>query len=407
VFPADQATPCPADVTAPASAIPGASPSGATDNPPSLRLALTARGTRAPGGDLVEYRITARPVSAPLRDVTVTARLTCVPGDVRLAGRPWATAGRATAGPRAVTWRLDLGATPQIAGFAIRVRPGARGGPIVGELAATGPVSNCPALRAADTPVDAHCRVTVLLPGGTPAAAQRRPVTGAYDLPRPGVQGAAPALPVAPPPAAPAAPAGPMGPATTGPGAVVALPVLPGASPNASPSVASQAGRPPAVPAGPESLTEQAVPPRPALTSPDTSRADLVGRAFAFLIGGLAFLLVAVAVAGGLAGGRLRRDRDDEERKPARPRADDGRRARELVRRAGIDAPRPGHAVNFGEDTVPRPVSAARTLPDVVRRTAEAAKATDPPRSLPVTAPALGHERLPSGSVVDERARHE
>ena len=111
---APRTTPCPADVRAPVSVIPGASPS-AGENAPSLRLALTARGTRAAGSDLVEYRVTARPARTPLHDITVTARLTCVPGDALLAGRPSASTGRATAGPRAVTWRFDLGKAPATA----------------------------------------------------------------------------------------------------------------------------------------------------------------------------------------------------------------------------------------------------------------------------------------------------
>ncbi|MGH3379633.1 MAG: hypothetical protein ACRDP6_33360, partial [Actinoallomurus sp.] len=165
---APRATPCPVNVVPPVSAIPGASPS-AGENPPSLMVALTAHGTRTPAGDVVTYRITATPARTSLHDVTVTARLTCVPGEVRLAGPPSASAGRATVDPRAVTWHFDLDRTPATADFTVRVRGGA-GGRLVGEVTATGPVSNCPELRAADTRIDPHCRVTVLVPGATPPA---------------------------------------------------------------------------------------------------------------------------------------------------------------------------------------------------------------------------------------------
>lgn len=394
-----QATRCPVDVAPPASAIPGASPSR-DENPPSLKLALTAHGTRAPDADVVAYRITASPTRTPLHDVTVTAYLTCVPGDAWLVGRPSASTGRATAGPRAVTWRFDPGRTPATADFTVRVRPGARGGPLVGEVAATGPVSNCPALRAADTRIDAYCRVTVLLPGVTPPAIQAHPapVPGTRAPAPLRAQGAPPAFPVTPP-------ALPVPPAATLPGVKGALPVLPTPSPSVSPSVLSQLDRPPIVPtgpAGPDAVTQEALP----LRSADSSRGDLGGRAFAFLIGGVAFLLLATAIGCGLIGTRLRRVSKDDEtdagpRIARRPHANGDRRTGGRPR--GGDRPRdtalPGHESRPADDPGPRPASTSRTLPDVVRRTTEA---TDPPRPRLGTDPTLGYER-PDPALGHER----
>jgi hypothetical protein len=384
------------DVAPPASAIPGASPSR-EENPPSLKLALTAHGTRAPGADVVAYQITASPTRTPLHDVTVTAYLTCVPGDAWLVGRPSASTGRATAGPRAVTWRFDLGRRPATADFTVRVRPGARGGPLVGEVAATGPVSNCPALRAADTRIDAYCRVTVLLPGVTPQAVQARPapVPGTRAPASPRAQGAPPAFPVTPP-------ALPVPPAATLPGAkgvLPVLPVLPAPSPSVSPSVLSQLDRPPIVPtgpAGPDAVTREPLP----LRSADSSRGDLRGRAFAFLIGGVAFLLLATAIGCSLIGTRLRRVSEDDEmdagpRIARRPHANGDRRTGDRPR----DTALPGHESRPADDPGPRPVSTPRTLPDVVRRTTEA---IDPPRPRLGTDPTLGYERPPTRVVVDE-----
>jgi hypothetical protein len=416
------------DVAPPASAIPGASPSR-EENPPSLKLALTAHGTRAPGADVVAYQITASPTRTPLHDVTVTAYLTCVPGDAWLVGRPSASTGRATAGPRAVTWRFDLGRRPATADFTVRVRPGARGGPLVGEVAATGPVSNCPALRAADTRIDAYCRVTVLLPGVTPQAVQARPapVPGTRAPASPRAQGAPPAFPVTPPavqarpapvpgtrapaplraqgapPAFPVTPpALPVPPAATLPGAkgvLPVLPVLPAPSPSVSPSVLSQLDRPPIVPtgpAGPDAVTREPLP----LRSADSSRGDLRGRAFAFLIGGVAFLLLATAIGCSLIGTRLRRVSEDDEmdagpRIARRPHANGDRRTGDRPR----DTALPGHESRPADDPGPRPVSTPRTLPDVVRRTTEA---IDPPRPRLGTDPTLGYERPPTRVVVDE-----
>jgi hypothetical protein len=398
---APQATPCPANAGPPATVIPGASPA-ADENPPSLMLALTAHGKRTPSGDVVAYRITATPASTPLHDVTVTTRLTCVPGDVRLAGAPSVSTGRVTVDPRAVTWHLDLGRTPATADFTVRVRGGAAGGPLVGELAATGPVSNCPELRAADTRVDPHCRVTVLVPGASPSAAgHSAPATatgtGAPRAPR--VQGAPPVFPISPlvPSAAPA-----------GPGAAGALPVLPpgapGARPSASPSptVLSQLDRPPIVPtapAGPDAVTQDPAPPDPALRSSDTSAGDLGGRAFAFLIGGVAFLLLATAIVGSLVGARLRRNADDETTGPPpiapRPRPGDDRRTGGERRRG--DGPR--ELAHPADDLGPRPANTTGTLLDVVRRTAESG---EPPRPRLGTDPTLGYDRPPGRTVVDE-----
>ncbi len=325
-------TPCPADAVPYASAATSASPAR---NDPALRLALTAHAARVPSGDLVEYRITARSSGAPLRGVTVTARLTCAPGDVVLAGRPSASAGRATAGPRAVTWRLDLGRRPATAAFAVRVRPGERGGPLMGEVNATGSVSNCSATRAADTPADPSCTVTVVVPAGDtdpahPAPAVPAPAASARPRPRP--PGTRPAAPPSPPSAVPPSvpvlpPTPPMAPA---PSAVGALPVVPrtGPSPYASPTVLSQLDRAPVVPAPatPGVAAQDVVPPETSLRSADSSSADLGGRALAFLIGGVAFLLLAAAIAGSVIGAQLRRTGPDQDeaagfgRRPVRPR---------------------------------------------------------------------------------------
>jgi len=400
---APRATPCPVNVVPPVSAIPGASPS-AGENPPSLMVALTAHGMRTPAGDVIAYRITATPARTPLHDVTVTARLTCVPGDVRLTGSPSASAGRATVDPRAITWHFDLDRTPATADFTVRARGGAAGGPLVGEVTATGPVSNCPELRAADTRIDPHCRVTVPVPGATPVAGHghpaQAPATGAWA---PGVHGAPPAFPVSPP--APHVPPA----APTGPGAVGALPLLPpgppvaSASPSPSPTVLSQLDRPPIVPTsppGPDSVTQDPVPSDSALRSSGSSAADLGGRAFAFLIGGVAFLLLATAIAGSLIGARLRRNADDDEtgarpRIAPRPREGDGRRTGDGPRRG--DGPR--EIVRPDGDLGPRPAHAPGTLLDVVRRTAEAG---DPPRPRLGADPTLAYERPPGRTVVDE-----
>jgi hypothetical protein len=339
-------TACPAEVTPHVSAIPGASPSGAGVNPASLKLALTAHGVRMPDGDAIEYRISARPTRAPLHDITVTVRLTCVPGTVWAAGRPWASTGQATLERRAVTWRLDLGKAPATAGFAVRLRPNSRGGPLVGEVVAAGPVSNCPALRAADTPIDPYCRAIILIPG-EPATAVRphhrapAPVRAAVPAPPaiqggpPIAQGTPPALPPVPP--AGAAPGSAGGNDITAPGV---LPVVPAPAP--SPTVLSQLDRAPILPGDPagDAATRESAAPASALRSGDTSAGDLSGRAYALLIGGVASLLIATAVAGSLIGARLRpRGGKEEEPRAGRP-----------------DGPRPG---------IPR------TIVDVVRRTAE------------------------------------
>lgn len=299
---AERAT-CPTDVAPLASAIPGAAPYGAGANAPSLSLALTAR---AAGDDAVEYHVTARPARALLRDVTVTIRLTCVPGQVRLIGGPTASAGQVTAGPRALTWRLDSVTTPATAAFTIRTWPSARGGPLVGEVTATGPISNCPAWRAADTPVDADCRVTVQIPAApAPSVSRARPIS-------PPAAAHAPVAPTATPGATGTVAS--RTPATT-PSADGALPVLPpapGGSPSPSPSLLSQLDRPPVVPATaatPGAGTAEAVP--ATLRPDDTSKGDLSGRAFAFLIGGIAFLLLATAIVGSFIGAHLRRAGDE------------------------------------------------------------------------------------------------
>jgi hypothetical protein len=378
-------TACPAELTPNVPAIPGASPSGAAVNPASLQLALTAHGTRTPDGDTIEYRISAQAVRPPLHDITVTVRLTCVPGSVSAAGRPWASAGEATLGRRAVTWRLDLTKAPATAGFAVRLRPNSHGGPLVGEIAAAGPVSNCPALRAADTPVDPYCRATILISGVPATAAHPHHAAPARVRPAvpppPAIQGGrpitqgtpafphVPALPNTPPlPPAPPQPA--MPPAGAAPGAAGnngvtapgALPVVPPA-PAPSPTVLSQLDRAPIVPGDPaDAATQEPAPQASALRSGDTSAGDLSGRAFAFLIGGASFLLIATAIAGSLIGARLRRRADEDEA------ASTGLRS--ALRLGGppprTDGPRAGRTDDpYPDDRPPR------TIVDVVRRTSE------------------------------------
>ncbi|MDN3351961.1 hypothetical protein [Actinomadura sp. DC4] len=384
-----QATPCPADVRTPVSAIPEASPS-AGENAPSLRLALTARASREAGNDLVVYRISASPASTPLRGITVIARLTCVPGDAALARLPSATTGRVTTGPRAVTWRFDLGSAPATATFAIRVRTDARGGPLVGEIATTGPVSNCPALQDADTPIEAHCRVTVPLP--LPAAGLAPPVSrparpapvhrGPVSRPLPARPGVPPI--VSPklrgrPTVPPAAPA-PAAPPVTRPPAAGALPVVPPAGPVPSgtptPSALSQVNRAPVVPTAapaPGAASQQADPPGTVLQSSD-SHGDLGGRVLAFLIGGAAFLLTAMALVGGLIGARLRRRKEEE---PEKEEDETSLNVRPLPLPPGVD---PGTRTPTPVRIDPRlqmPRSNVSTNPprgvvDVVRRTSEA-----------------------------------
>ena len=392
-------TACPAEVTPNVPAIPGASPSGAAVNPASLQLALTAHGTRTPDGDTIEYRISAQAVRPPLHDITVTVRLTCVPGSVSAAGRPWASAGEATLGRRAVTWRLDLTKAPATAGFAVRLRPNSHGGPLVGEIAAAGPVSNCPALRAADTPVDPYCRATILIPGvpATPvrphhaAPARIRPAVP----PPPAIQGGppiaqgapsafphVPALPPMPPvPPAGAAPGAAGNNGITAPGA---LPVVPPA-PAPSPTVLSQLDRAPIVPADPADAAPQAS----ALRSGDTSAGDLSGRAFAFLIGGASFLLIATAIAGSLIGTRLRRRADEDEAT--------GTGLRSALRLGGppprTDGPRAGRTYDPYRDDRP-----PRTIVDVVRRTSET-RNTD---AVLGADPAGGPDRPLGRTMVDE-----
>ena len=343
-------TACPAEVTPHVPAIPGASPSGAGVNPPSLKLALTAHGVRMPEADAIEYRISARPTRAPLHDITVTVRLTCVPGTVWAAGGPWASTGQAALERRAVTWRLDLGKAPATAGFAVRLRPNSRGGPLVGEVVAAGPVSNCPALRAADTAIDPSCRAIILIPGEPATAARpRHPALVRPAVPAPpagqggppiaqGPPPAFPHVPVMPPvPPAGAAPGSAHGNDITGPGAP---PVVPAPAP--SPTVLSQLDRAPIVPGDPAGdVTRAPVPPASVLRSGETSGGGLSGRAFALLIGGMTSLLIATAVMGGLIGVRLRP-------------------------RAGRDVgPRAGRPDGRRPDRLPR------TIGDVVRRTAE------------------------------------
>ena len=345
-------TACPAEATPHVSAIPGTSPSGAVVNPVSLKLALTAHGVRMPDGDAIEYRISALPARAPLHDITVTVRLTCVPGTVWAAGRPWASTGRATLGRRAVTWRFDLAKAPARAGFAVRLRPDSRGGPLVGEVVAAGPVSNCPALRAADTPLDPYCRVTILIPGEPatalhphhPAPAPVRPAVPPPPAAQGGppiAQGAPPALPHVPAmPVMPPAGAGSGSAGNNGITAPGALPVVPAPAP--SPTVLSQTDRAPIVPGDPagDAATQGPATPGTALRSGDAWAGDLSGRALALLIGGMALLLVATAIAGSLIGARLR--------------------------------PRAGKEPGAGRPFDPRPDDRLpRTIVDVVRRTAE------------------------------------
>jgi hypothetical protein len=394
---------CPVEVTPHVPAIPGASPSGAVVNPASLRLALTAHGARTPDGDAIEYRISARAAHAPLHDITVTVRLTCVPGAVWAAGRPWASTGQAAFERRAVTWRLDLAKTPATAGFAVRLRPNSRGGPLVAEVVAAGPVSNCPALRAADTPVDPYCRATILIPGEpatalhphhpAPAHVHRAvPPPPAIQGGPPIAQGAPPAFPHVPslpaaPPMPPAPPAGAAAPGSAGNDGITApgaLPVVPAPAP--SPTVLSQLDRAPIVPADPA----DAAPPAFASRSGDTSAGDLSGWAFAFLIGAVAFLLIATAIAGNLIGTRLRRRADEDEEPGTGLRS-----ARPLAGRPPMtDGPHAGRRAYEPNPDERLP----RTVVDVVRRTA----ATRNTYAVPGADPADGRDRPLGRTTVDE-----
>jgi hypothetical protein len=164
-------------------------------------------------------------------------------------------------------------------------------------------------------------------------------------------------------------PAPPAGAAGAAPGAAGnigitapgALPVVP---PAPSPTVLSQLDRAPIVPADPaDAATQEPAPPASALRSGDTSAGDLSGRAFAFLIGGVAFLLIATAIAGSLIGARLRRRADEDEA------ASTGLRS--ALRLGGPPPPRTdGRRAGRPYDPYPddRP---PRTIVDVVRRTSE------------------------------------
>jgi hypothetical protein len=395
-------TACPAEVTPQVSAIPGASPSGAVVNPASLKLALTAHGVRTPDGDAIEYRISARPTRTPLHDITVTVRLTCVPGTVWAAGTPWASTGQATLERRAVTWRFDLAKAPATAGFAVRVRPNSRGGPLVGEIVAAGPISNCPALRAADTAADPYCRVTILIPGEPATAVHPRhpapaPIRPAVPPP-PAIQGGPPIAQGAPlafphvpslPPAPPVGAAAPGSAGNNGVTAPGALPVVPAPAP--SPTVLSQLDRAPIVPADPaDAATQEPAPPAFAPRSGDTSAGDLSGWAFAFLIGGVAFLLIATAIAGNLIGTRLRRRADEDEEPGTGLRS-----ARPLAGRPPMtDGPHAGRRAYEPnpDDRLPR------TIVDVVRRTA----ATRNTYEALGADPAGGRDRPLGRTTVDE-----
>jgi hypothetical protein len=291
---------------------------------PPLLLALTARPQGA-AADVVRYRVKARSMQGDLRGITVTARLTCAPGEVRFVGRPSLTTGHASTERRTLIWRLDLSRASATATFAVRVH-GDEGGLLVGELTATGPASNCPAVREADEPADPFCRVAVAVPPHP--ASVGHPVTPAPAVPpsahpsgtpgtpgtsgtsgTPGTLGVTPSAPAMSVPAAGAPAAAPAGPA--------AMPPLPASTPSPN-LVLSQVDRAPLVPAdsgdsatgGPQDVPEVAPPDmaaRSVLRSASYSQDDLSGRAFAFLLGGVAFLLIAAVVAGRLVGLSLRR----------------------------------------------------------------------------------------------------
>jgi hypothetical protein len=306
----------------------GLAPSPGPRAAPPLLLALTAHPQGA-AADVVRYRVKARSMQGDLRGITVTARLTCAPGEVRFVGRPSLTTGHASTERRTLTWRLDLSRASATATFAVRVRPGDEGGLLVGELTATGPASNCPAVREADEPADPFCRAAVAVP---PHPAQvGHPVTPAPAVPpsthpsgtpgtpstpgtsgtsgTPGTLGVTPSAQAMSVPAAGAPAGAPAGPA--------AMPPLPASTPSPN-LVLSQVDRAPLVPAdsgdsaagAPQDAPEvapQDMAARSVLRSASYAQDDLSGRAFAFLLGGVAFLLIAAVVAGRLVGLSLRR----------------------------------------------------------------------------------------------------
>jgi hypothetical protein len=310
-----------------------------------VQVTLTAR-PRGSGSDLVRYRIEARSPEGPQHGVTVTARLTCLPGDAWVAGRPTRTTGQLTAQRRALVWRLDLEKTSEIATFTVRVRPGDRGGELTGELTTRGPRSNCPAGEAG-APADPSCRATVRVPPRPAPAAQPvtptpsgRPITPTPltrpVAPAPAVQSITPAplarprvgkaskvskagkAPVARPKTraagAPAAGA-PAVPAPGLPAPVIpapAVPALPAPAPGKSGPL-SQVDRAPLVPLdsmdsdAARAAAPEVVPPEMVARSADYPHEDLSGRSFGFLVGAVALLLVAVAVAGRTARVAVRR----------------------------------------------------------------------------------------------------
>jgi hypothetical protein len=272
---------------------------------PALRVALTAH-THGVADDIVRYHITARSTQGDdLHGITVVAHLTCAPGQTRFIGRPVittgrATTGRATTGRRTLTWRLDLDKASATATFAVRVHPGDRGGLVIGELTTMGPGSNCPAHR---DPADPFCRAAVVVPPHPAPVAH--PVTLAPAA-RP--RQARP-QPAKTPAAMSSVPAAALP-------AVAAPPALPVPTPSQS-QVLSQVDRAPLVPADSTGSGEAASQDAPEVAPPDTvarsvlrsaeySQDDLSGRAIAFLLGGVAFLLVAAVVAGRLVGMGLR-----------------------------------------------------------------------------------------------------
>jgi hypothetical protein len=268
----------------------------------SLEVALSARARGGTG--LVDYRVDAHAVHGEPGLVTVTVYLTCVPGDAGFAGRAVASSGTVTAGRDALTWRLGLGhGASASAGFTVRVT---RPGTLVGELAVSGSNSNCPADTGGEAGQD--CRATVVIPAretaarppaaGPAHAAPAMPVVPAMPAATPGAQPAQ-RLPEAPPPL---------------PVPLPALPTGPIPAPSASPSpVLSQANRKPVIasdPPAPDAAAQQdaqdAVA-RSVLRSAHSEDGDLSGRAFAFLLGGAAFLMLVAAIAGSVVGARLRR----------------------------------------------------------------------------------------------------
>jgi hypothetical protein len=283
-----------------------------------VRVTLTAHA-RGSASDLVRYRIEARSAQGPQQGVTVTARLTCLPGDAWLIGRPTMTTGQVTAKRRALVWRLDLEKASETAGFTVRVRPGDRSGALSGELTTRGPMSNCPGHRNDNEPVDPSCRATVRVPprpaavahpvtpapvarppaGRAPAAKPRIPASAAPAVRTPGLP--TPAIP------APAIPA----PAIPAP----AVPALPAPAPGKS-RVLSQVDRAPLVPVDSAESGAAARPEAPEVVRPDMvvrsadySHEDLSRRSFGFLLGAVALLLVTVAVAGRVARVAARRRR--------------------------------------------------------------------------------------------------